>query len=273
MNTGFASLLVFHGSRNRLQYSTKVAKLTALVQKKLWLKNSTDSYSIASSQDWVISKTEPSTIAKVSVQSTSDLVEAAQLEFAQVELSQQIRDFAQKAIAKHYQKITIIPVFLSEGVHVKEDIPLAVAEAQKQLDSKITIEIEDYLGSSPHLIQLVRQQFWQQKTSQRILLAHGSRLPQGNVAIEHLAQAANAMVAYWTLQPDLTSQIELLANQNTPSVAIVPYFLFSGKITEAIASLTNELQNKFPRTQLLLGEPLGATPELAQLIAHQIAQN
>ena len=268
MNTGFASLLVFHGSRDRIQYSTKVARLTALVQKKLWSQNLPNSYSVSASKAAKIAQTNHITADKF----PSVLIDAAQLEFAEIELSQKIVNFAQKALTQNYQKITIVPVFLSAGVHVKEDIPSAVAIAQKKLGNSIVLEIQEYIGNSPQLVQLIQQQFYRLRTSEGILLAHGSRLPQGNVAIEQLAQAVDAMVAYWTVQPDLTSRLESLMSNNTSSVAIVPYFLFSGKITKAIANSVNELQQKFPQTKLLLGEPLGATPELAQVIAQQIIQ-
>lgn len=260
-------MLVFHGSRNKERYLANAVWLNNLVQKKLWQKDSVNLDMSPISHKTAAKET--STIYEVPSELTPHLVELALLEFAEVELSQQIVNFALKAIALNYQKIAVIPVFLSAGVHVTEDIPLAVAEAQQHLQS-INIELKDYIGSSPDLVELIEGQFQRFNAEQRILLAHGSRLSQGNVAIEQLGKKANAIVAYWTIQPDLTSIVESIVDRGVSSITTVPYFLFPGKITKAIASLVKELQHKFPQIKMHYGEPLGATPELAEAIAKHI---
>ncbi|WP_144871997.1 sirohydrochlorin chelatase, partial [Hyella patelloides] len=183
-----------------------------------------------------VAQLKTKTTATTRYQSLLPLVEVAVLEFADVPLSQSIINFAQKAIAYHYQKVEIIPVFLSAGVHVREDIPLEIAQAKQKLgDTIVSLELLDYVGNYPQLTALITQKFTQIAAQGRILLAHGSRLSQGNVASEQLAKKVNAINTYWTVQPDLTSAVQLLVKQNISSIAIVPYFLFSGRITEAIA--------------------------------------
>jgi sirohydrochlorin cobaltochelatase len=49
-------------------------------------------------------------------------------------------------------------------------------------------------------------------------------------------------------------------------MAILPYFLFAGRTTDAITHLTEELAERFPQMGLHLLPPLGPTPELAQLV-------
>ena len=236
-----AYLLVFHGSRNP-QYSLNLSRLADLVREQFW--HTTNSI---------------------------PLVEVAALEFADVPLSKNIIRFAHKAIAYNYQKVVIIPVFLSAGVHVREDIPQEVAEATEKLGDSIAISITDYISQSPQLTALIEQKFASVAADcGRILLAHGSRLSQRNVSSEQLAKEVCAINAYWTVKPDLSSAVQLLANQNLSSIVIVPFFLFLGRITDAIALQVAELQTQFPQTKLLLQPPLGATTELARLIfAHE----
>ena len=51
---------------------------------------------------------------------------------------------------------------------------------------------------------------------------------------------------------------------------IVPYFLFVGRITDNISSQVLEMQKEFPDNRLLLDSPLGASRELALVMASQI---
>jgi sirohydrochlorin ferrochelatase len=52
----------------------------------------------------------------------------------------------------------------------------------------------------------------------------------------------------------------------------LPYFLFAGGITDAIAQSVSGLQAQFPRLQLKLAEPIGASAQLADLIVDLIEQ-
>ncbi len=267
LNTSSAHLLVFHGSRDR-QYWTTISELGSLVTRQLCPIAPTFTVEGERLREDSRSKSLKLATAEKSATGNVPLVEVAALEFADVELSEKIVSFAQIAIAKKYQSLKIVPVFLAAGVHVKEDIPQAIAQARHQLGDRIELELLDYIGNAP-LTTLIAQKFAAVATDNRILLAHGSRLPQGNVKSEQLARKVKAKIAYWAVQPNLTSVVELLA-YNKPSIAIVPYFLFPGKITEAIASQVAQLQDRFPNTQLHLARPLGATTELAEVIATHI---
>jgi sirohydrochlorin ferrochelatase len=49
-------------------------------------------------------------------------------------------------------------------------------------------------------------------------------------------------------------------------IAILPYFLFAGGITDAIAQTVERLSQQFPSAKLQMAEPIGASAELADLI-------
>jgi sirohydrochlorin cobaltochelatase len=258
-----AYLLVFHGSRNP-QYTHSISQLANLVQKQLELQALEISQKEVTNLQNLQSSTQ--TTATITAGIVIPLVGVAVLEFGEVSLGQRIIDFAQKAIALNYHRIKIIPVFLTAGVHVKEDIPQEIAIAKQKLDSRMAIELLNYVGSYPQLTDLLAQKFPPLANLGRILLAHGSRLDRGNIAIKEIGKKVNAINAYWTVTPDLNSTVELLVNQNKSAIVIVPYFLFVGRITEEITSQVATLQSKFPQTKLFLTQPLGATPELAQVI-------
>ena len=57
-----------------------------------------------------------------------------------------------------------------------------------------------------------------------------------------------------------------LVSAGHQQIGILPYFLFAGGITDAIAQAVKELKAQFPNVLLHLAEPLGASAELADLI-------
>ncbi len=238
MNLSIAYLLVFHGSRYAVS-AIAASRLAQSLTEKLPL----------------------------------PLVTTAALELAAIPLHQSILDFAQVAIAEGYQTIRIVPLFLSQGVHVREDIPAEIAQATTQLGTTINLELVSYLGGYPEMASLLAQQAPKLPSlkTKRILLAHGSRLAAGNRPYESLAEQLDAVNAYWSVPPDLTKVVRSLVSENTEVISIILYFLFPGKITQAIADRVQQLQAEFPQTKLILTPPLADNPELADIISYQLS--
>lgn len=208
--------------------------------------------------------------ASSTVVATMPLVGTAVLELHPLPLHQQIQQFAEHAIATGHSRLLIVPLFLLPGVHVLEDLPAAVAIAQSMLQPSFTLNVSPYLGSYPPLQQQLQQLLMADHTGtperQQILLSHGSRRPGGNAPVEAIAAELNAIPAYWSTAPKLDEQVSSLVQQGHQQIEILPYFLFTGKITDAIAQLVADLAAQFPQLSLHLAKPLGATPPLASLI-------
>jgi sirohydrochlorin ferrochelatase len=99
-----------------------------------------------------------------------------------------------------------------------------------------------------------------------ILMAHGSRRPGANAAIDVVADHLGAVSAYWLTPPSLQSRLEELQQTGCRTIGILPYFLFPGGTTDAIAEMLAQLSPQFPDLQLHLAAPLEASPELADLL-------
>ncbi|HBB31637.1 MAG TPA: cobalamin biosynthesis protein CbiX [Cyanobacteria bacterium UBA8803] len=190
------------------------------------------------------------------------LVGTATLELATLPLHEQIRDFANKALEAGYHQVQLVPLFLLPGVHVMEDIPREVTLAKRILGQAIAIDQRPHLGSHPSMGKMLATV----EADAKIVLAHGSRRRDGNQPIEAIAEQLEAVVAYWSIQPTLAEQIQSLADAGHKSMAILPYFLFSGTTTDAIAQKVVQLQTQFPQLELKLREAMGATSQLAELI-------
>ena len=251
-----AYLLVAHGSRDpRPQMAMEqLAKL--IYQHKLLDARTSKSNSLKSA-DNLLTITEP-------------LVDIAYLELDQLPLHEQIKQKCDRALAHGCDRLQILPLFLLPGVHVMEDIPEEVAKARQISSPKIAIDLQAHLGTGTGLIELLTQQMANITVEAWILIAHGSRRPGALAPVEEIARKLGVFSAYWAVQPKLDTQVEKLANIGYKKIGIVPYFLFAGGITDAIAAKVDDLKIQFPSINFQLVEPLGASTELTNLIINLI---
>jgi sirohydrochlorin cobaltochelatase len=205
---------------------------------------------------------------KVGTVESPILVATAQLELADKPLHVQIEDFVSKCDRIGIERVVILPLFLIPGVHVMEDIPAEVAIARdraKLLHSQVTLRVASFLGSDREFANL----FAQHRSclpSQSIILAHGSWRSGGNTIVEKLASNLDLKAAYWSVAPSLTDRVAELIAAGATEIGILPYFLFAGGITDAIAHSIDCLRQQHPQVKLKLGQPIGNSPELVTTI-------
>lgn len=253
-----AYLLVTHGSRDP-RPQAGVEQLAQLLCQKLRgemltkTQELTDTPTLTNSSVSVVTVREP-------------LVGTACLELAPLPLHEQIQQFGKYAISVGFQHIQIVPLFLLPGVHVMEDIPAEVTKARENFGSDITIEVRPYLGFHPQISQLLTAKLNSFAAEAWILLSHGSRRSGGNYPVEALANQIGALVAYWSVPPSWETQAKSLLIKGKRRIGILPYFLFSGGITDAIAQSVKEIKQEYPAVKFHLAKPLGANSELAEII-------
>ncbi|MEH2000564.1 MAG: sirohydrochlorin chelatase [Nostoc sp.] len=199
------------------------------------------------------------------------LVGIAVLEMSPQPLHEQIQEFAKSAfgdctLSQNENRLKIVPLFLLPGVHVMTDIPAEVALAQQAVGQDIMIDLQPYLGSHPNLEKLLAKQIATIEAQAWILLTHGSRRPDSEKPVQAIARSLGAVAAYWSVPGSLESRVQELVASGYKEIAILPYFLFAGGITDAIAASIEKLKLQFSAVNLQLAEPLGASAELAELI-------
>ncbi|MEM9219446.1 MAG: sirohydrochlorin chelatase [Cyanobacteria bacterium P01_F01_bin.150] len=212
------------------------------------------------------------------------LVGVASLECASSPLHQQIMEFSDRAIVHGCQALAIVPLFLLPGVHVRDDIPEEVELARKAMGERLPIRCLPYLGSNPNMGAMVARQV-EREISQRdwnangtdssphvILMAHGSRRTGGNHNIEAIAAQRGIVPAYWSVSPKLSEQIDKITVRDQRPVMVVPYFLFAGGITDAIARTIEKMNHGQYLNPIVWGEPLDSNPEIVTLIVQQLTQ-
>lgn len=211
------------------------------------------------------SRAESSLGVRRSFAPKAPLVGTACLELGAVPLHQQIIDFSRRAAATGVTTVRVVPLFLLKGVHVMEDIPAEIKQAQQVLPN-LSIEVCPYLGSHPGMQGLLQGKQKVTAHETLLLLAHGSRRPGSNDSIYNLAQILGGAAAFWAMAPSIEDQVIQLMQSGVQRLAILPYFLFPGSITDAITQTTEELAERFPQLTFHLLPPLGPTEKLAKLV-------
>ena len=259
-----AYFFVIHGSRNR-ETQLAAARLKHLLTEKIKSRTAIRLSGLKSN----LSSSNLENIHLLDYPQTP-LIEIAALELAPLPLNKSLVSFAQKASSLGLDRIKVVPLFLAPGVHVSEDIPLEVLLATKQINNLVNIELSTFLGKYSEMARLLTDKFSDLSAETRILVAHGSRLPEVADYYQNMANRVNAVMAYWSLAPNLEQQVEAQIKAGKIRVAILPYFLFPGKITQTISTKVASLQAQYPQAELLLGQPLGATEAIAELIAKEV---
>lgn len=193
------------------------------------------------------------------------VVGTAQLELASTPLHVQISDFATQCAGSGIERVVILPLFLIPGVHVMEDIPAEVTLANAR--GTIPAIVSPFLGSHPDFVNLFAGH-GSGSTDRAIILAHGSRRSGGNQIVEDLAAKLDVRAAYWSVTPSLTDRVTELVATGASKIEILPYFLFAGGSTDAIAAAVAQLRTQFPQVELKLGAPIGNSPALVTTICH-----
>ena len=189
------------------------------------------------------------------------------LECADLPLHQQIVQFVQRlpSACGEAHHLTVVPLFLSPGVHMMDDIPLQVALAQQALPDW-SVATTSFLGSSQRLRRILTEQMASWPMSGWILMAHGSRRPGANAAIETLADYLGAVPAYWSVAPSFATQVAALYHMGLRQIGILPYLLFPGGIIDAVSQQIAPLQQTHPGLALHLIPPLHQNPAIADLL-------
>jgi sirohydrochlorin cobaltochelatase len=112
-----------------------------------------------------------------------------------------------------------------------------------------------------------------------VILDHGSREPQAQEharrlarEVERLAPGLRVRVAHLELaEPGLLAVVGALAAEGAREIAIHPLFLAPGRHLELdVPARVREVRAAHPSLSIRLCQPLGARPELAELILRSL---
>lgn len=158
----------------------------------------------------------------------------------------------------------VTPLLLASAYHARIDIPGMIEAA------KVPVRQADTLGEDPRLVGVLDQRLGElglQRDSDTgvLVVAVGSSHAEANARTETLASAlteygwTQVRVAYATTEPSVTGGIAALRRDGASRIALAPWFIAPGRITDRVADVAAELD-------VAMAEPLGAHPLLAQTV-------
>lgn len=268
-----AYLLIVHGSHHP-SYQAAVKQLTMLLHEQLLPEQI-----LSKSQSDNCLPNYPNFAARTG--KNIELVDVAFLEAHPLPLHEQIVAFAARSVQQGMRRIQLLPLFLLPGVHVREDIPAAVAAARNMIDPEISLELLPYLGTHQKalcglLLSLMATVSDSVAATLWILFSHGSRRPGGNQPVEAIAQqltelsGMQVVTAYASVPPFLADRVVALNPRGTGKMgdrqmAILPYVLFPGELTEGIADFVTQLGETFEDIPAIT-QPIAVAADFAALI-------
>ncbi len=114
-----------------------------------------------------------------------------------------------------------------------------------------------------------------------LLIAHGSREPEANADLVHLATeirnrdgCSTAVASFLELaQPDILEGARQCVAAGARRVVMLPYFLSAGRhVRRDLTAARDQLAAMFPRVDFLLAEPIGRHPAMKEVMKDRFLQ-
>lgn len=158
----------------------------------------------------------------------------------------------------------VTPLLLASAYHARIDIPAMIDEA------KVPVLQADTLGEDPRLVdvldhRLAALELGRARDTGVLVVAVGSSHKAANTRTASLASALSrrgwpqVRVAFATAQPSVADGIAELRRMGARRIALAPWFIAPGLITDRVAAVATELD-------AVMAEPLGPHP----LVAHTV---
>lgn len=170
----------------------------------------------------------------------------------------------------------LAPLLLASAYHARVDIPAMVAESAA--GRRGYVAQADTLGEDHRLIGVLHQRLIdvgvqpEHPDTGVLVVAVGSSHDAANARTATLASALSersgwphVQVAYATAQPSLADGIAELRRSGARRIALAPWFIAPGRITDRVADVAAELD-------VAMAEPLGAHPLLAETVLDRFDQ-
>jgi sirohydrochlorin ferrochelatase len=160
----------------------------------------------------------------------------------------------------------LYPLFLLEGVHVREDLPAAL-EQVTQRHRDLQVRFADPLGSSAVFFHWLQTWLAKQPEASWVFVTHGSRLPQAQTALLRCAQQFHAPLVAWTQAGTLEQTLDQSYRSGCRALRILPLFLFPGALPAKLGHQLCHWHWQHPDVCLRLAPVLSGLPGFVPMLA------
>ena len=191
---------------------------------------------------------------------------------------------ALRCLAQQVEVVVVLPLFLFAAGHVKNDIPLALAEIRNEFPSTHVV-VARALGVHPALVDLAYERAKPELDGARdlqktavIVVGRGSSDPDANADFCKVARLfAEGRHVGWVLpsfigitRPTFVETAELVARARPERIVVVPYFLFGGRLIDKIGEHVAAFRSRYPWITIAQAGYLGGDERLLPLIDERL---
>lgn len=182
--------------------------------------------------------------------------------------------------------VVVLPLFLFAAGHVKNDIPLAVSQARHDFPT-VRFTVANALGVHPTLVELAFERARPALEGSResmktavIVVGRGSSDPDANGDFCKVVRLlAEGRGIGWVMpcfigvtQPLFEQTAELVARARPERIAVVPYFLFGGRLISKIREQVETFRARYPWIKIELALHLGSDDRLLKLMDERLCE-
>ncbi|GAC1359128.1 MAG: CbiX/SirB N-terminal domain-containing protein [Polyangiales bacterium] len=209
------------------------------------------------------------------------------VEHAYIELARPLLAEALDVIASEARRIVVVPLFLFASGHVKNDVPLALADARRRFPH-VEIVAAPPLGVHPTMVDLA----WSRAstviatdaaTPDKTLLlvvGRGSSDPDANgdfcKVARLLGEGRGLLHVEPTFlgisRPGVETSLELVARMRPDHVVVLPYLLFTGRLLTRLAAQIAAFVERHPWIRASLAPHLGNDARLLALVDQRVRE-
>ena len=201
------------------------------------------------------------------------------VELARPSLSTALRELTQRV-----DSIVVLPLFLFAAGHVKNDIPLALAQARQDFPT-VRFTVANALGVHPNLVDLTFERARSALEGAReatktaiVVVGRGSSDPDANGDFCKVVRLlAEGREIGWVVpcfigvtRPLFEETVELVARARPERIIVVPYFLFGGRLISKIREHVEAFQARYPWIKTDLAPHLGKDDRLLKLMDERV---
>jgi sirohydrochlorin ferrochelatase len=115
-----------------------------------------------------------------------------------------------------------------------------------------------------------------------LIMAHGSRIPEANRAVNEIAAMVKNMTGYDIVEvafreqhaPNIQKGIDACVARGAQRILLMPYFLYMGAhVLEDLPAELEEARQRYPQVEMAMGKHLGVHPKLAEIVIDRIAES
>lgn len=205
--------------------------------------------------------------------------------YAYVELAEPDLKTALHQVASSFNEIIIVPFFLFAAGHVKNDLPLAVAEARKSFP-QVKFRVAAGLGVHPNMVRLtairieetVQQLNKKNEKTSVLMIGRGSSDPDANSDFCKLVRMLEETSPYAKIdycfiamvKPKVEQALERLVRDAPEAIILQPYLLFPGRLVQQIEELVLPYAQRYPWISFKVSKTLGEDPLIFDLLKERI---